>query len=161
MTEIRPARPRDLEDVVTLEARTFGEEAWSPRSIENELEQLGISRLVDVAVDRGHVVGYVSVMYVGDSGDLLRIAVAATHRRLGLASRMLTRVLDQARERGLQQVVLEIAADNEAALALYARHGFVEIDRRSRYYRSGGAAVVMRVLLNARPRSEHEDSNDE
>jgi ribosomal-protein-alanine N-acetyltransferase len=161
MTDIRSARPGDLDDIVTLEARTFGEEAWSPRSVESDLEHLGVSRLIDVAIDRGRVVGYVSLMYAGDSGDLLRIAVAVTHRRLGLASRMLTRILDRAREQNLQQVLLEVSADNDAALALYAGHGFAEIDRRSEYYPSGEAAVVMRVLLNTRTRNEGEGANDE
>jgi ribosomal-protein-alanine N-acetyltransferase len=32
-------------------------------------------------------------------------------------------------------------------LAFYAAHGFVEVDRRPRYYRDGSTAVVMRRSL--------------
>ena len=44
-------------------------------------------------------------------------------------------------------MLLEVRADNRGALAFYAEHGFVEIDRRLRYYRDGTDAVVMRLPL--------------
>ena len=37
--------------------------------------------------------------------------------------------------------------DNADALAFYADRGFVEIDRRPRYYRDGTTAVVLRLPL--------------
>jgi ribosomal-protein-alanine N-acetyltransferase len=160
MTDIRPARPTDLDDVVALEARIFAEEAWSPRSIETEFAALGNSRVIDVAVDRGRLVAYAVLMYVGDSGDLNRIAVAETHRRLGVASRLMARVLDEAQQRGLRQVLLEVAANNVAALGLYAESGFVEIDRRAGYYPSGQDGVVMRRLVDTHPSSQPDESRD-
>jgi len=95
-------------------------------------------------------VAYACLMYAEDSGDLLRIAVASSHRRLGLGRRLMTRILDRARDLGLQQVLLEVGAGNEAAIELYAELGFAEIDRRPRYYADGEDAVVMRALLNTR-----------
>jgi ribosomal-protein-alanine acetyltransferase len=153
MTDIRAARPDDLDDIVVLEMRVFAELAWSPRSIEAELAGVGATRLVEVAVDRGKLVGYACLMYAADSGDLLRIAVASSHRRLGLGRRLMTTILDRARDVGLQQVLLEVGAGNQAAIALYAGHGFAEIDRRSRYYPDGEDGVVMRALLNTRSAS--------
>jgi ribosomal-protein-alanine N-acetyltransferase len=46
------------------------------------------------------------------------------------------------------RVLLEVREDNEAALGLYAQSGFVEIDRRPRYYRDGAAAVVMQLTTS-------------
>jgi ribosomal-protein-alanine N-acetyltransferase len=40
-------------------------------------------------------------------------------------------------------MLLEVGARNLAALALYTDEGFVEIDRRRRYYRDDEDAVVM------------------
>jgi ribosomal-protein-alanine N-acetyltransferase len=40
-------------------------------------------------------------------------------------------------------MLLEVSEHNEAALAFYRQRGFVEIDRRPRYYRDGAAAIVM------------------
>ena len=43
-------------------------------------------------------------------------------------------------------MLLEVAADNDAAQALYASAGFVEIARRPGYYPGGRDAVVMRTV---------------
>jgi ribosomal protein S18 acetylase RimI-like enzyme len=44
-------------------------------------------------------------------------------------------------------MLLEVSAANTGALAFYAASGFVEIDRRPRYYRDGTDAVVLRAAL--------------
>ena len=45
------------------------------------------------------------------------------------------------------RMLLEVRADNHGALAFYAREGFVEIDRRPRYYSDGAEAIVLRRSL--------------
>ena len=50
---------------------------------------------------------------------------------------------------GADRMLLEVGAGNAAALGLYAAAGFVEIDRRPRYYRDGADAVVLRLPLTA------------
>ena len=52
-----------------------------------------------------------------------------------------------ARESGADRLLLEVREDNAGALAFYAARGFVEVDRRRRYYRDGATAVVMRFGL--------------
>ena len=44
-------------------------------------------------------------------------------------------------------MLLEVRVDNHPALAFYAAHGFVEIDRRQRYYADGTTAAVLRLPL--------------
>ena len=44
-------------------------------------------------------------------------------------------------------MLLEVRADNRPALAFYADAGFVEIDRRERYYADGAPAIVLRLAL--------------
>ena len=43
------------------------------------------------------------------------------------------------------RILLEVSATNDAALAFYASAGFVEIDRRRRYYRDGTDALVLQA----------------
>ncbi len=45
-------------------------------------------------------------------------------RRRGVADALLALALDTARQRGARRMELDTSEDNEAALALYARHGF-------------------------------------
>ena len=67
---------------------------------------------------------------------------------------LLAAAIGLAQESGAESMFLEVAEDNAAALALYAKAGFTEAGRRRGYYRrSGGTAVDARVLrldLNSR-----------
>ncbi|HEU4563479.1 MAG TPA: GNAT family N-acetyltransferase [Gemmatimonadaceae bacterium] len=61
---------------------------------------------------------------------LARIAVAPAARGRGASDWLMERVLEEGAAGGFTRCVLEVAPENAAAVALYARHGFVEIARR-------------------------------
>ena len=67
----------------------------------------------------------------------------SARRRDGVASALLDAVL-ALRPAG-ERVVLEVREDNAGALGFYAARGFVELDRRPRYYRDGATAIVMEL----------------
>ena len=68
-----------------------------------------------------------------------------------MTGEMLRRLLVEAAGRGCREVLLEVAADNQAALALYTDFGFAEISRRLRYYAEDVDAVVMALHLPSSP----------
>jgi ribosomal-protein-alanine N-acetyltransferase len=148
VTSIRRADPTDLDTLASLERVVFGHDAWSPRSLEEELERVGHGRLLLVAADGCQVVGYAALSYNDDSADLLRVAVHPDRRRLGVARRLCDEILAGVGP-ACTRVLLEVAADNLAATALYARLGFAEIARRRRYYGGSVDAVVMERVLPA------------
>lgn len=131
---LRPAVLADVPAVTTLEATTFGADAWSADSVRAELT--GERRTAVVACDPD-VVGYAVSLAAADVVDLQRIVVAPSHRRQGLGRRLLDAVAPEGR------VLLEVGAGNTAARAFYAGKGFLEIARRRGYYRDGSDAVVM------------------
>jgi ribosomal-protein-alanine N-acetyltransferase len=133
---IRAATSEDVEAVLALEEELFGADAWSRGSVAEELT--GPRRRSVVAEDDSGVVGYAVAVRAGDQLDLHRIAVAATHRRRGLARRLLAAVAEPG-------MLLEVSADNGGARAFYAAEGFVEVGRRRRYYRDGSDALVLRL----------------
>jgi [ribosomal protein S18]-alanine N-acetyltransferase len=148
VTSIRRAGPADLDALAWLERAVFGRSAWSPRSLEEELQLAGHGRLLLVAVDGSEVIGYAAMSYNDGSADLLRVAVRPDRRRLGLARRLCEEILASV-DPACTRVLLEVAADNLAATALYSRLGFSEIDRRRRYYDGSLDAVVMERVLRA------------
>ena len=99
------------------------------------------------------LLGYAGLYHAGGltSADLLTIATIPAARGRGIASLMLTELVSTARETGCPDVLLEVRQSNEAAQRLYARHGFVPIGRRRRYYQAPPEdAVVMRLTLRPR-----------
>ncbi len=142
MTRVRQAAAADVDAVAELEQQTFGGDAWSRASVAEELT--GKLRQAFVAVDDAdEVCGYVLLLVVGDVADVQRIAVRDGRRRRGVA----TRLLGACDLSGLERVVLEVRADNDAARAFYRRHGFDEVARRRRYYADGTDAVVLERVL--------------
>jgi [ribosomal protein S18]-alanine N-acetyltransferase len=136
---VRRASADDVDAVTALEAEIFGDDAWSRDSVLHELTHP--LRHAHVAVDdAGQVCGYVAVLGVGQVADLHRIAVSEAMRRRGVAAAL----LDACDLSPYERVVLEVRADNGAALAFYRRYGFAEISRRRGYYADGADAVVMR-----------------
>lgn len=148
MTAYRAATSEDLRAIVELEARIFAGAAWSVESVGDELACHGVTRHVLVAEEGDRLVGYASLMFVGDVGDVQRVAVDSSHRRQGIAADLLSRLLEEAARKGCRSVLLEVAADNEAALSLYRRFGFTEISRRLRYYPGDVDAVVLALPLD-------------
>ena len=99
------------------------------------------------------LLGYAGLYHAGGltSADLLTIATVPAARGRGLASRMLAELVDTARKAGCPDVLLEVRQSNQTAQGLYARHGFVPIGRRRRYYQAPPEdAVVMRLTLRQR-----------
>ncbi|TWD79430.1 ribosomal-protein-alanine N-acetyltransferase [Kribbella amoyensis] len=138
---IRPALPTDLPAVAALDAVCFPADAWSATAWADEF---GRDDRVVLVADEGAVVGYVVLLvpsFAADPIDLLRIAVSPAGRRTGIARQLMSAALAVCAGR---EVLLEVAASNEAAGALYAGFGFEQISRRRGYYAGGEDAVVMR-----------------
>ena len=146
---IRSAGVEDVAAVTALEAATQGADAWSENLVRDGIEG-GLPTIAYVVAEQdGAIVGYAVASFAGDIAELQRIGVAQAHRRGGVASALLDEVIARAPGTGANRLLLEVRANNRDALAFYAARDFVEIDRRSRYYRDGADAVVMRLPLIA------------
>lgn len=100
--------------------------------------------------------GFLIGRALAGEAELLTLAVAPPARRRGIGATLLAAFLDRAAAAGAGRAFLEVAADNAAARALYARAGFAEAGRRPGYYRrpDGGATdalVLARALASADP----------
>ena len=128
----------------------------------NELA-LGIS-LGFVYVQDGRLVGNVSVYpadYPADLGEswiLANVGVHPDYQRRGIAQELLRACLDMARNRGAARVILQVNHDNEAALRLYERHGFIRERAWNIWRRSGfmGAPFARKSSLHITRRRRSE-----
>lgn len=142
-TSILPARRDDLPGVMGLERAGFAtHEQWSERSWLGEL--LGDGRTVLLA--RQHVpVGVITLQTVGDVADLHRLVVSPRHRRQGIGAALVTAGLEAVRHAGAHSVLLEVAFDNDPAIALYQRLGFEQLHARDDYYGPGRHALILKL----------------
>jgi ribosomal-protein-alanine N-acetyltransferase len=147
MTLVRPAGVDDVPAVAGLETTCLGPDAWSGSLVSQGI--VGTLPTVSylVAEDGGEVIGHAVTSIVADIAELQRIAVAAEHRRRGVAGQLLRAAVDAAARTEADRMLLEVRVDNRPALAFYAAQGFVEIVRRERYYADGTTAAVLRLPL--------------
>ena len=81
-----------------------------------------------VALDRGEVVGFAfgTTMLKPDKPTgfyVDEVGVHEDYRRRGIGRRLLTRMIERARDRGCETLWLATEGDNDAALALYRSMG--------------------------------------
>lgn len=141
---IRLATPDDVVAVAALDQELFGADAWTAETLTEVLA--GTGRQAWVAVDDDTSVrGFAVIGPSGDVIELLRIGVAPRARRKSIATELMRYVMKAAADGGADRILIEVSADNAAALAFYDDHGFTEIHRRPRYYRDGSDAIVMQL----------------
>lgn len=134
----RPTADADIAVIVGIEQACFGGSAWSESLVTDEVRS---DRHVVLVTD--DVAGYGAISLAGDVADLDRIAVLPDARGRGLARELLAALVDSARDLGADRMLLEVAADNTAAIGLYESVGFETISTRAGYYAGGVDALVM------------------
>lgn len=92
--------------------------------------------------------GFILMRAVADEAEVLTLAVRPDARRAGQGTRLVAEGVAAASVRGADRVFLEVADDNAAARALYARAGFTEAGRRPRYYARPDGSRVDALLLS-------------
>ena len=140
---LRPMRWWDLEAVAGLEPVLFPDDAWSPELLWSELARVPDSRTYLVAEANGEVVGYAGLWAHGEVADVHTVAVAPHAQRRGTGARLLRALIEDAERRGVGEVVLEVRADNEAALELYRIAGFERVGLRRGYYAGGRVDALL------------------
>lgn len=145
---IEPVSMDDAAVLADLHARAFSK-AWSDKDIAKILEN---PATIGLAAHEPQVVGFILAWVAAGDAEILTVAIAPEERRRGIASALVNATLAAALVRGAAAVHLDVAADNAAACALYAKQGFAEVGRRRGYYTTeAGAidAIVMRRALAA------------
>lgn len=154
---LRPMAPGDVDAVYALECSVFPH-PWSRANFVDSLASGYDAWVAHDAADgsqaqagEGQLIGYFLLMYALDEAHLLDVAVAAPCQGRGLGRFLLERIAARARAMGMTSVFLEVRPSNERALAVYRRHGYLEIGRRKGYYPAHAGrredAIVMRMGL--------------
>ncbi len=114
------------EALAVLHAEAF-ETPWDADSLSALLASPGVFAIEEPD-------GFILIRVVADEAEILTLAVRPSARRGGLGRRLVEAAVVRAAALGAERMFLEVAEDNAAARALYARTGFTEAGRRRGYY---------------------------
>lgn len=124
----------ELDALAALHAACFPDDAWNSAALATVLAMPGTGGRVARAAS-GEILGLLIDQCIGEDDEVLTLGVAPASRRQGIAHALLADLMIRARGAGASRIVLEVAADNAPAHALYRAHGFVQQGVRRAYYR--------------------------
>jgi len=100
-----------------------------------------------IALIEGQRVGYYGLWYTDPGAQILNIVVEKAYRKKGVGSTLLTHTVAFCKEKGIENLTLEVRPSNQAAKALYGHHGFKVAATRKNYYKDGEDAYLMNLEL--------------
>jgi len=145
---LRTAADADVDILARLHGSAFPEDPWERAALSRLLSLPKMHARLAEAGDKA--AGFVLALLVGGEAEILTLCVDPIARRRGVARALLADLYAAARDARSSRIVLEVAADNDVARALYAAEGFSAVGRRPFYYRRPDAAAADALIL-ARP----------
>lgn len=149
----RSGNPDDESLLLTLEKAAFGERRWPNNSIASCLHQRFVTVIfagMDTLSDDPPT-GFLVWRQIADEAEIISLGVTPSTQRGGIARYLLRELETQCRAKRLRRILLDVAATNIAALALYRGAGYQAIAERKTYYRDGTNALVMALGLSGEP----------
>lgn len=123
----------------------FGD-AWSADAFRQSLS-LSNSQAVGLWRD-AKLAAFLVVQYVAPEAEILTIATAPEFQRRGFAQDLVSHLEQDLLARGLKKWLLDVAADNQAAIAFYEKIGFQRDGHRPGYYNRLEGPRVDAILMS-------------
>lgn len=146
---ILPMLASDLPVVERIAVRCFPV-PWTRQEFEKELKRdYAVLRVLRPSLGEP-VCAFANYWHIGDELQLMNVATSPELQKRGHGSALLADLLQNARERKVKLITLEVRRSNAAARSLYVRFGFEELGIRQRYYSDNGEdAIVMHLSLRS------------
>ncbi|MBR3307739.1 MAG: ribosomal protein S18-alanine N-acetyltransferase [Lachnospiraceae bacterium] len=142
---IRPMTAADAASAAALEAENFSR-PWSREDFDKAAADERY--LYYVAENNGSITGQAGLLISFDEAELLNVSVSRLSRRCGVAEKLLIKLFEAGRERGVERIFLEVRASNEAAIGLYEKLGFKREGVRKNFYRDPAEDALIYSLEN-------------
>ncbi|MGN0468057.1 MAG: ribosomal protein S18-alanine N-acetyltransferase [Acutalibacteraceae bacterium] len=130
-TTISEMSKGDIKEIYEIEKECFST-PWSEASLLSETKNENAHFFA--AKRCGEVLGYIGSHIAADECYIANVAVKKSARRNGVASSLVEKVCENAKEKNCAFVSLEVRKSNTAAQELYKKHGFSVCGERKNFY---------------------------
>jgi ribosomal-protein-alanine N-acetyltransferase len=153
---IREATSDDLERLYSIERECFTAEAFTKEQLEYFLENpKGISLIAEIDDEiAGFIVGVIGDCNIMRAGHVYTLDVVVKHRRKGVGLRLLGGLEQRFAEMGVDICYLEARRENVAAIELYRKHGYAEVNVLKNFYSEGVDGIRLLKKLPSRKKAE-------
>ena len=147
---LRRLTAASLDDLLMIERDVYaGQTPWDRLVFLNEINKRYKHLYVGLYDANATLIGFVGAWFSETEFHITNIAVLNAWQNLGLGRRLMQLMIDQAKQRGCQQVTLETRITNEPAKHLYHQLGFVDRKIRKNYYALDNEDAISMCLLLA------------
>lgn len=142
-----------IQIIANIEAIVQPQDAWTYQTLITLLEQDSIDMLIVYEKEKkervldNKVVGYCLYQVVFEQAEILRIGTHPNYQRQGIASQLFDKLNSELLHRQVENLLLEVRADNIPAIALYELQQFVVIHRRKGYYQLKDKAAIDALIM--------------
>lgn len=144
-TKIRPMLDDDLSEILNIEVVS----QFSPWT-ENQFRESLMHHICWVICYEKEIAGYIIFAINSMECEILNLVIAQDYRRKGFAENLLKEVIKESKNKA-ENVFLEVRQSNTAALNLYLKLGFNELDIRKNYYPSKNGREDAIILAKTSP----------
>ena len=90
---IKRMTPEDIDGVIAIEEKAYGDHHWSKDSFLNEINN-ELAKYYSLFNEQGELAGYAGTWHILDEAHITNIAISADHRRKKYGETLLKRIID-------------------------------------------------------------------
>ena len=140
---IKKMTSNDVDKIVELESRIYGNHHWSRQSFLDEIGN-NLAKYYCLFNSEGEICAYAGCWHILEETHITNIAVSPDYRRKSYGEALLKQIIDDCYKDKVKYITLEVRVSNTPAINLYTKYGFTSFGTRKAYYQDNNEdALIM------------------
>lgn len=97
---------------------------------------------------KDNIVGYIIYNSVLDEAEILNIVIDKNFQRQKFGSYLLEETINELAKINIKTIYLEVGQNNNFAINLYLKYGFINYNKRINYYKNKETAILMKKIID-------------
>lgn len=141
--KILPMEKSDVEKVMAIEQKAYGDHHWSKDSFYGELSN-ELAHYYSAFDLNDNLIGYIGAWQMFEECHITTLAVALELKRKKIGEALLVNLIEDCLKNEIKYITLEVRVSNTAAISLYEKYGFKSLGTRKGYYQNNNEdALIM------------------
>lgn len=135
----------DIDQVIEIEKECFND-PWPREAFIQDIE-LNKDAEAIVLKDEDKIIGYYHIWYMFDNADLTNVVIRKSYQGRKLGEFLLKDCIKRCIRKNVEFLHLEVRVDNQRAINLYKKLGFIDVRIRKGYYAGVDGIDMVKGLL--------------
>ena len=127
------------------ELETLFPNVFNIESIENDLNNNPFSHYL-VYLDNNKIIGFINYYDIYDRLEIANFNVLDSYQDQGIGNKLIKKVMELSKDK--VNITLEVRADNDKAIHIYEKYGFVKKAIRKNYYNGVDGILMEKILMD-------------